>query len=164
MRTPAQFTKSLEEAETACIAYLAAVLGLKPGTNIFRSVNPGLADCGVFDIGYPFAGELNTFKANVYHFRAQLDLVARDRRWLQAALMAILGSTPVNSQHNRDSNLRRASNVETFRVAAESGAVTEITTTEIKTEHGDEKVPTFTATVKFDVVFLAGERTEVPTI
>ena len=60
MRTPDQFTKSLEEAETACIAYLAAVLGLKPGTNIFRSVNPGLADCGVFDIGYPFAGELNT--------------------------------------------------------------------------------------------------------
>ena len=78
--------------------------------------------------------------------------------------MAILGATPVNSQHNRDSNLRRASNVETFRVAAESGAVTEITTTEIKTDHGDEKVPTFTATVKFDVVFLAGERTEVPTI
>ncbi|MGN0851854.1 MAG: hypothetical protein ACI4Q3_00595 [Kiritimatiellia bacterium] len=164
MRTPEEFTSSLEEAETACIAYLAAVLGLKPGTSIFRSVNPGSPDCAVFDIGYPFTGELNTFKAPAYHFRAQLDIVSRDRRWLQAALMAILAATPVNSQHNAASNIRTATNVDTFRVAAESAAVSEITTTEIKTEHGDKSVPTFTATVKFDVVFVAGPHPEVPTI
>ena len=160
MRKPEDFTRSLDEAEGACVAFLAEALCMRPGVDLFRSVNPGVADGGVFDIGYPQTGDLNTFRAPVYHFRAQLDLVSRDRRLLQARLMAILAALPVSSRHAPGSPLRADTNVETLRVAPEAGAVGEITTAKIAVEEGRREIPVFTSSVRFDVVFLAGDRAE----
>lgn len=146
------FESSLTEAEIACKSKLH---GLFDNVQTKRSTNPGLPDCNVFDIGYLYTPDGTTFNPCAYHWRAQLDLYRRDRTVLQKEIMRVLAAFPVNADYRPDDDLRANSNVLQFRVAPETRAVSEITTTQVGTDKDAKPIMTYTATIQFDVVFQA---------
>lgn len=156
---PMAFETALTEAETACFAFLNEVLGLKQGETSFISVRGrGALDCMVFDVGFMQTGDVATFKARNYHWRASAEFYARDRRALQVTIMRLLGGFPVAAQYEREHPLLKDSCVVHFRIAPETNAISTISTQEVETAAGAKKVPAFTCTVQFDVVFNAGSR------
>ena len=90
-----------------------------------------------------------------YCYRAQLDLYRRDRTALQRDIMRILQALPIGADNNSEAELRETSNVLNFRVAPEPNAVTSITTTDVSPDKDAKQIPCWTATVVFDVVFVA---------
>lgn len=145
------FEDSLETAEIACKEHLERRLGW----NIRRSAAKGLADEAVFDIGHLQTGDQMAFPAKAFHWRAQLDIYRRDRSELQKALMRVIQAFPINRDTNADADLRESSNVELFRIALETNAVSAITRTEVTPPGAAGPMLTNVATILFDVVFRA---------
>lgn len=159
MTEPTSFETSLEEAERACFDELVRVLKLRTGVNAYIGISDGNPDCMVFDIGYIQTGEMTAFPASNYHFRASAEFYSRNRTTLQRTLMRLLEAMPIGHEFSPDSVLADT-NVVNFRIAPETNAVGQITTTAVQMGKDGKTVPTFTATVLFDVVFLTGERDE----
>lgn len=157
---PTSFERSLEEAERACFDALVTVLGLTAGKNAYIGLSDGNPDCMVFDIGYIQTGDMTAFKGTVFHFRASADFYSRNRQNLQRFLMRTVSVLPI-SPDNPDAQERlNGGNVVHFRIAPETQAVSDITTTTVKMGKDGKETPTFTATVSFDVVFVTGAREE----
>lgn len=153
---PCSYEESLTNAETVCFEYLREKLDI-PASEAFIGVNPGRADCMVFDIGQSYTADLNAFRASCAHFRGQMDLYSRDRTKLQHLIMRARKFAPVNEEHDPD-GLRERGNVLQLRLAVEAGNPSAIKTVDIELGTDQKKLPTWTATVDFDVVFL----TEAP--
>ena len=145
------FQDSMTVAEKACKEHVAKFIGMK----VYRDSNPGDPDCGVFNIGYLQTGEHAMYRAEAYHFRAQLELFRRDRTELQRQIMRLLESFPVNADTNVQAEIRDTSNVQVFRIAPETRAVGEVVRTDLNTEKDGQPIITFTCTILFDVVFRA---------
>ena len=158
MTDPSTFEASLGEAEDACFEALCRILDLRAGATAFIGANDGRTDCMVFDIGALQTGDMTTYRAERFHFRGQADLYNRNRRTLQAWLMRIVAALPVQRHGGTESHLRADTNVVQFRVVPEPTAITAVTSTDIETATNGKKIPTFTATVTFDIVFRAGVR------
>lgn len=149
---PCSYEESLTRAEAVCFGYLCEKLGLDQSA-AFIGVNPGRADCMVFDIGQSYTADLNAFRSPCAHFRAQMDLYSRDRTKLQQLIMRARRFFPVDEEHDPD-GLRDRGNVLQFRLAVEAGNPSAIKTVDIDLGTDQKKLPTWTATVDFDVVFL----------
>ena len=158
MTDPSTFEASLGEAEDACFEALCRILDLRAGVNAFIGANDGRADCLVFDIGALQTGDQTTYRAVRFHFRGQADLYNRNRRKLQAQLMRIVAGLPVQRHGGTESFLRADTNVLQFRVVPETSAISAVKSAEIETATAGKKIPTFTATVTFDIVFRTGVR------
>lgn len=150
------YEESLSLAEETCFAYLREKLGLDPSA-AFIGVNPGRADCMVFDIGQSGTADLNAFRAPCAHFRAQMDLYSRDRALLQRLLMRTRRFAPVDERSDPD-GLTGRGNVLQFRLAVEAGNPSAIRTVDLDIGTDQKRLTAWTATVTFDVVFL----TETP--
>lgn len=146
------YEESLTLAEEVCAGYIAEKLGL-PDHAFFLGVNPGNADCAVFDIGQSYTGDLNTFLSPCAHFRAQLDLYSRDRAALQRLIMRCRRFMPIDADHDPDGLLERG-NVIQLRLSAEAANPSAIKTVEIELATDQKKLAAWTVTVSFDVVFL----------
>lgn len=146
------FEDAMTEAEKACAGSVAQLFDR---VKTYRGTNPGDPDCQVFDIGHLHIGENTTFNSAAYCYRAQLDLYRRDRTALQRDIMRILQALPIGADNNAEAELRETSNVLNFRVAPEPNAVTSITTTDVSPDKDAKQIPCWTATVVFDVVFVA---------
>lgn len=158
MTDPSTFEASLGEAEDACFEALCRILDLRAGVTAFIGANDGRTDCMVFDIGALQTGDMATYRAERFHFRGRADLYNRSRRTLQAWLMRIVAALPVQRHGGTESRLRADTNVLQFRVVPEPGAITALAPADIETATNGRKIPVFTATVTFDVVFRAGAR------
>ena len=145
------FEESLGLAEIACANHIFKTTGFK----VRIAVNRGDPDCAVFDIGYLCTGEHTVFQAQAYHFRAKLDIYNRSREEVQRSIMTLLRSFPVNADINSSSELREEGNVVLLRVAPQTQAISEITTTDVQQIKDAKPILCFTATVLFDVVFHA---------
>ena len=150
------YEESLTFAEEICAGYIAEKLGI-PDHAFFLGVNPGNADCAVFDIGQNYTGDLNTFLAPCAHFRAQLDLYSRDRAELQKLIMRCRRFMPIDAEHDPDGLLERG-NVIQLRLSPEAANPSAIKTVELEISTDQKKIAAGTVTVTFDVVFL----TETP--
>lgn len=159
MTDPSSFEASLGEAEDACFEALCRILDLRSGVTAFIGANDGRTDCIVFDIGTLQTGDMTTYRARNFHFRGQVDLYNRSRRKLQGWIMAVVCALPVQRHGGTESHLREETNVLQFRIAPETNAVSGVSSTDIETATAGKKIPTYTATVTFDIVFHAGERT-----
>lgn len=146
------FIDALTEAEKACAECVSRLFG---GRRTYRATNPGDPDCNVFDIGHLQAGEGATFRPRCYHFRAHLDLYRRDRTALQRDLMRMLDALPIGADNDEEATLREASNVLTFRIAPETGAVPDVTAEDVAQGKDARPVPCWAASVSMDVVFMA---------
>ena len=146
------YEESLTLAEEVCAGYIAEKLGL-PDHAFFLGVNPGNADCAVFDIGQSYTGDLNTFLSPCAHFRAQLDLYSRDRAELQRLIMRCRRFMPIDADHDPDGLLERG-NVIQLRLSAEAANPSAIKTVELEISTDQKKLVAWTVTVTFDVVFL----------
>lgn len=146
------YEESLTLAEEVCAGYIAEKLGL-PDHALFLGVNPGNADCAVFDIGQSYTGDLNTFQSPCAHFRAQLDLYSRDRAALQRLIMRCRRFMPIDADHDPDGLLERG-NVIQLRLSAEAANPSAIKTVELEISTDQKKLAAWTVTVSFDVVFL----------
>jgi len=158
MLEPNSIETALNEAEATCHARLCQILGLTSGVDCFISTNGGRTDCAVFDIGYPQSGEQMGFKASVYHFRGQIDLYSRNRRQIQCWLMRLIAAMPISPTQSASNDLDGASTVQTLRIAPETQAIAEITTTELKNNAAEKGVEVFNTSVKLDIVFTIGPR------
>ena len=150
------YEESLTFAEEICAGYIAEKLGI-PDHAFFLGVNPGNADCAVFDIGQNYTGDLNTFHSPCAHFRAQLDLYSRDRAELQKLIMRCRRFMPIDAEHDPDGLLERG-NVIQLRLSPEAANPSAIKTVELELSTDQKKLAAWTVTVTFDVVFL----TETP--
>ena len=149
---PCSYEESMTNAERICFDFLAEKLGLQP-SQAFLGVNPGRADCMVFDIGANYTADLNTFRAPCAHFRAQMDIYSRDRAMLQKLIMRTRSLAPIDENHDPD-GLRERGNVLQLRIAVESNNPSAAKTVEIDLGTDKKKLTTWTASVDFDVVFL----------
>ena len=143
------YIDSLTVAEEACAKRLADFLGKA----VWRGVNPGETDCGVFNIGWLQTGEHCCYDAEALHFRASLSLFGRDRTNLQRDIMRILAAFPMNADLRVDDPLREESNVLVFRVAPEARAVGEALPTDVNVMTNAAPVLAYSATLAMDVVF-----------
>ena len=150
------YEESLTFAEEVSAGYIAEKLGI-PDHAFFLGVNPGNADCAVFDIGQNYTGDLNTFHSPCAHFRAQLDLYSRDRAELQKLIMRCRRFMPIDAEHDPDGLLERG-NVIQLRLSPEAANPSAIKTVELELSTDQKKLAAWTVTVTFDVVFL----TETP--
>ena len=150
------YEESLTFAEEICAGYIAEKLGI-PDHAFFLGVNPGNADCAVFDIGQNYTGDLITFLAPCAHFRAQLDLYSRDRAELQKLIMRCRRFMPIDAEHDPDGLVERG-NVIQLRLSPEAANPSAIKTVELEISTDQKKIAAWTVTVTFDVVFL----TETP--
>jgi len=158
MIDPSKAELALTEAEATCHAKICEVLGLQSGVDCFISTNPGKVECAVFDVGFPWTGDVMGWKSNVYHWRGQLDLYSRNRRTVQVWIMRLLMAMPIGPTQSQSNELDATTNVRTFRIAPEANAITEIKTTELKDAANVKGVEVFTASVNFDIIFRAGPR------
>ena len=152
------FEDSLEAAEIACKQELERRLGIK----ILRSASTGLPDEAVFDIGHLQSGEQMGFPATAYHWRAQLDIYRRDRSELQKMIMRVVRAFPINRDMKADAELREGSNVDLFRIALETNAVSAITRTDVTPPNKENSMQTHVVSILFDVVFVADFLTPQP--
>ena len=68
---PTEYETALELAENSCFAYLNEILGLEEQVTAFISCRArGVLDCMVFDIGEIQTGDVTSFKAKNFHWRA----------------------------------------------------------------------------------------------
>jgi len=155
MKEPDGIENALTRAENACAGVLCDLLGLTPGVDFTVATSLGLPDCAVFDIGRLDSGEVAAFPSNAWHFRASADLYNRDRAALQRWIMLILDGMHIGRNWFADHPLREDSNVANFQVTPEANAVSEIKTTTVSTSTNAQPVPTYTASVEFDVVFIS---------
>lgn len=156
---PSSFENALKEAELSCFAFLCDRCNLRQQEQAFVSTRPKYAiDCAVFDIGQMQTGDVAAFPSGHYHWRAQCDFYNRSRDELQRMIMRMLRDFPVDQVYNEDHPLRKDTCVQCFRIAPETGAISTITTQELDNGKDASKVPVFTCTVQFDVVFYAGPR------
>ena len=146
------YEESLTLAEEVCAGYIAEKIGF-PNHAFFLGVNDGIAECAVFDIGQSYTGDLNTFQSPCAHFRAQLDLYSRNRAELQRLIMRCRRFMPIDADHDPDGLLERG-NVIQLRLSAEAANPSAIKTVEIELKTDKKKLPVWTVTVSFDVVFL----------
>lgn len=153
MNPPYSYEGSLAQAEEACFNCIASVLELDIGKTATIGISKGMPEAAVFDIGHLAIGDTMAFPAFAHCFRASLELYNRDRSALQGWIMRLLSTFPVNRWYNADAAVREDANVLHFRVAPETGAVSKITTTTVSNSNSGE-VPTWVATVLFDVVFI----------
>lgn len=158
MTDPSTFEASLGEAEDACFEALCRILDLRAGATAFIGANDGRADCMVFDVGALQTGDMAAYRAERFHFRGQADLYNRSRRTLQAWLMRIVAALPVQRHGGTRSFLRSDTNVVQFRVVPEPTAVSAVSSAEVETATNGKKIPVYTATVQFDIVFNTGVR------
>lgn len=149
---------ALADAENQCLRKLGETLALRPGDGIFCALQPGRTDCAVFDVGYLYTGDQAGYPANVFHFRAKLDLYSRDRAKLQRWLMRLFLTFPVGPSNSRSNEMMGEGPVINFRLAPESTGVGEISTIAVKQSADDPGRETFYCVAKFDVVFSAAER------
>lgn len=160
MSEPIQQDEALYEAERTCFDKLVQVMGLQgEGIDAFISTNGGKVECAVFDIGYPQTGETTGFPATTHHWRAQLEMYSRNRRQLQKWIMRLMLAFPNAPTQGVASELYQNTTVKVLRIAPETRAVSEITTTELKSDPAKAGVNAFTCSVAFDVVFTIGRRT-----
>lgn len=156
---PYDFDSAITDAEQACFAMLNEVMGFEPQVDSFISCRGrGAVDCMVFDIGGMQTGDVTTFVAKNYHWRATADFYNRDRGALQRAIMRLLRTLPIAPQYEADHPLLKDSNVVHFRIAPEQDGIGSILTKEIEPRNGAAKIPVFVCTVQFDVVFSVGDR------
>ena len=146
------YEESLTLAEEVCAGYIAEKIGF-PNHAFFLGVNDGIAECAVFDIGQSYTGDLNTFQSPCAHFRAQLELYSRNRAELQRLIMRCRRFMPIDADHDPDGLLERG-NVIQLRLSAEAANPSAIKTVEIELKTDKKKLPVWTVTVSFDVVFL----------
>lgn len=159
MKEPNQKELAIYEAEQTCFKKLIEILGLQgDGIDAFISTNGGKVECVVFDIGFPQTGETQGFPATRFHWRASLDMYSRTRKVIQVWLMRLLLKLPNAPTQGVSQELFDGTTVSHFRIAPETRAISEITTTELKANPAVAGVNVFTATVAFDVVFTIGER------
>ena len=151
---PNEYETSLEQAEAACFAELAELLELQEGKNATIAISKGQADGMVFMMGGLGSGETMTFPAHAHYFTAGVDLFNRDRATLQRWVMRIVGNYPVNHVYRTDDFVRDDANVIHFRVNPGRESVGKITATTVTGSNTGE-VPTWTAHIDFDVVFIA---------
>lgn len=163
MTSPIQAELALTEAEKTCFKKMVEILGLHgDGIDAFIGTNGGKVECIVFDIGYPQTGETQGFVAKNFHFRGKVDLYSRNRETIQRWIMRTLLSMPIGPTQSASNELDVDTTVQRFRIAPETRAVTEITTTELKNAPNVAGVNVFTASIDFDIVFTIGTR-GVPT-
>ena len=155
MKEPDETANALTRAENACARVLCELLGLRPGVNFTVATSLGLPDCAVFDIGHLSSGEVAAFPSNAWHFRANADLYNRDRAELQRWIMLILDGMHIGRNWFADHPLREDTNVANFQVAPDENAVSGIKTATVSTSTNAQPVPTYTASVEFDVVFVS---------
>lgn len=155
MIEPDSKENALTQAEDACARVLCELLGLRPGVTFTVATSTGLPDCAVFDIGRLASGEVAAFPSNAWHFRASVDLYNRNRAELQRWIMLILDGMHIGRNWFAEHSLREDTNVANFQVAAEDNGVSEITTTAVSASTNAQPVPTYTASVAFDVVFIS---------
>ena len=156
MTTPSSYEKSLTEAENACLGLICDMLELRVGFDGVVSHNNGRPDCAVFNIGSLATPVLSAFPSPVMHFRARLDLFNRDRGLLQRWIMRLLREMPIGRNYLADHPLREDTIVSDFRIAPVQGNVSATSLTDVGSSTSPP-VPTFTAAVLFDVVFVARE-------
>lgn len=152
------YIDSLTVAEEACAKRLADFLG----KTVWRGVNPGETDCGVFNIGWLQTGEHCCYNAEALHFRASLDLFNRDRTGILRDIMRLLAAFPVNADLRTDDSLREESNVMVFRVAPEARAIGEALPAEVAVKTNASPVWAYRATAAIDVVFRTARRWKAP--
>lgn len=145
-----EFEDALTEAEKAATAFIREMFD---GAKTYRATNPGDPDCQVFDIGYLNIGDNTTFPSAAYCFRGQLDICRRDRTVLQREIMRMLNRFPVNQDYQTED--LEETNLLCVRIAPETRAVSEITTVNVNPNKDDNPIPCYSATVLFDVVFMA---------
>lgn len=162
-KNPSSFDMALTEAEAACSAFLNDMLELKAGVNSHVGVrrDRSAVDCMVFDIGSMLTGDVASFRARNYHWRATADFYDRKRENLQRTVMRLLERFPVAPQFEAEHPLLADTNVVHFRIAPESNAVSAISTVEMEVAKGSPKVAVYSCTVLFDVVFNAGPRAAI---
>lgn len=151
---------ALEDAEAQCLDKIAETLGLRPGVDAFISLQPGLTDCAVFDIGSLFTGDQAGFPSNVWHFRGRLELYNRHRPTIQAWIMRLLLALPIAPTQGRSNILAEDGNVIVLRIAPENGAIGEVSTIQVKQNERDPGRETFYCMANIDIVFTARESKE----
>ena len=152
------YIDSLAVAEEACAQRLAEFLG----KNVWRGLNPGETECGVFNIGRLQTGEHCCYNAEALHFRASLDLFNRDRTGILRDIMRLLAAFPVNADLRTDDPLREESNMMVFRVAPEARAIGEALPAEVAVKTNASPVWAYRATAAIDVVFRTARRWKAP--
>ena len=145
---------SLEQAEYACFTELMNLLELQEGTTATIGVTRGFPDSMTWRIAALGTGETMTFPASAHYFRGVLDLYHRERPMLQRWIMRLISHFPQNNAYNRDATPREDANIVHFRIAPERGAVGETKQVSMATTNSGA-VPTWTARILFDVVFIA---------
>ena len=145
---------SLEQAEYACFTELMNLLELQEGTTATIGVSRGFPDSMTWRIAALGTGETMTFPATAHYFRGVLDLYNRNRSTLQRWIMRLVSHFPQNHAYNRDATPREDANIVHFRIAPERGAVGETKQISMATTNSGA-VPTWTASILFDVVFIA---------
>ena len=152
------YIDSLAVAEESCAQRLAEFLG----KNVWRGLNPGETECGVFNIGRLQTGEHCCYNAEALHFRASLDLFNRDRTGILRDIMRLLAAFPVNADLRTDDPLREESNMMVFRVAPEARAIGEALPAEVAVKTNASPVWAYRATAAIDVVFRTARRWKAP--
>ena len=155
---PNQFEEAMFQAERDCFDKVCEILGLQEGKSAFLSVNKGMLDCVVFDIGYPETGDMMAFPSDVFHWRGQLDIYNRSRRQIQKWLMRLIAAMPIGTSQATDEQMPEGSNVQNFRIVPVTNSISDIVTTQLKYAAGDKGVEVYTSTIIFDIVFIAGSR------
>lgn len=147
------YLDAITDAERTCFDRIVEALGLRPGANAAIGLQPGLADCVVWDIGYLYTGDQAGFPADTFHFRGKLELYSRTRRQVQRWNSALLQTFPVGSTQARRGQPAPGGNVVVLRIAPENGGVGEIATITVKQAEKDAGRETFYCVANFDVVF-----------
>ena len=148
--TPCATHEAMTFAEKACARAIEQYL--PDDMPMFRFENPGRTDCAVFDIGTPMNGDLFATKAKSLPYSAKLTLYRRDHDALQAAIMHLVSSFPVNADLSADHELRETSNVILLRVSVGGSPISAISREEIEVRNG-QSVSTCRVDITFDVVF-----------
>lgn len=151
---PNDYEGSLEQAERACFVELMNALELQEGTTASIGIGKGRPGGMVWQIGELATGATMTFPACAHHFKGSLDLYNRERETLQRWIMRLISRYPANHKYNRDSPLRVDDNIIHFRIAPDRGAVGPVKPTVVEASNTG-RVPTWTAHLTFDVVFIA---------
>lgn len=144
---------ALADAERTCFDRIVEALGLRPGVDAAIGLQPGLADCAVWDIGYLYTGDQAGFAADTFHFRGRLELYSRTRQQVQRWITALLFAFPAGSVQARPGEPPPGGNVLVLRIAPENGAIGEISTIAVKQTEKDAGRETFYCAANFDVVF-----------
>ena len=151
MVTPGEIVTAMTQAESSCFRILCDELDLKPKKNAYLAVNPSMVDIMVFSLGRILNGQvLHSGNAQTLHFEATADLWFRKREDVQLKTMEVLCVTPFEERK------LDGTNVATFRVATDGVGIIDLIDVEVASSR--EKIPCWHTIIKFDVVFVLGER------